>query len=349
MDSDSLKLVLTVGVIVAALLYRASTKGKLHQRITPYRNPLVPENFHRVCKNEADRRTIVWILLAPEEYSRDIAAYMTAQMGWKFVFIVPEKPAYPQANTLEFYQKTDIEIAIQRAYCIIAGPGVIETAAATARNSKLPLILSTGVGIAEWVPVAEKLAGTICILNSLRSAERLNSHLGRPSFFFPPPVFPKQFITHTSRKFITLLPYRSQHLANEIVAALPQFEFMVVGPLLPVAPNVRLVDPSTMKEVYTETGILCVLETPEQFCRVAIEAAASGIPCVGTGGNGLKESMDMAAIYVPANVDAIVAVLIRLKKDPLAYKAASSAAFEHAAALDPIRTFEEFSGWLVRQ
>jgi hypothetical protein len=335
MDSDALKVCLVVGVIAAALFYRASVKGTVGRRITPYRDPLVPENFHRVCEYEKDRRTIVWILLATDQYSREIAGYMGANLGWKFTFVVPPQENKADPRVLEFYQRTEVEKAIQHAYCIFSGPGVIETAASTARNSKLPLVLVTSVGIAEWIPVAEKFTKEIYIVNSLRSADRVNSQLGRPSFLLPPPVFPKQFITHTSRKFITLVPYGALGVADEIVAAAPQFEFTIVG------------SKDNLHEVYSQTGILCVLETPEQFCRIAIEAAASGIPCVGTGGNGLKEAMGDAAIYVPNKVGDIVGALSRLKNDPLAYKAAADAAFKHAASLDPVRTFDEFSSWLL--
>jgi len=337
MDSDALKLCLVTGVIAVALYYRASVKGTVGRRITPYRDPLVPENFHRVCEYERDRREIVWILLATDQYSREIAEYMTANLGWKFTFVVPGPgPGHKGSQrVLEFYQRVEIEEAIRRAYCIFAGPGVIEAAASTARNSKLPLVIVTSVGVAEWIPIVEKFTKEIYIVNSLRSADRVNSQLGRPSFLLPPPVFPKQFITHTSRKFITLVPYGALATAAEIVAAAPQFEFRIVG------------GEHNLQEVYNQTGILCVLETPEQFCRIAIEAAASGIPCVGTGGNGLKEAMGDAAIYVPNKVGDIVGALSRLKNDPLAYKAAADAAFKHAASLDPVRTFDEFSSWLL--
>ena len=339
MDSDALKLCLVIGVVAAALAYRRSAKGRT--RITPYREALVPENFHLECTDESSHRTIVWICLAVDQYAREIAESMERQLGWRFVFVIPDGPA-PIPQTLQFYQRHEIEAAVKKAYCIFSGPGVIETAATTARNSALPLVLVTSVPLEDWIAKAKTITKEIYVVNSTRSAERVNSQFGRPSTLLPPLIFPKQFRTHTTRKFITLVGPGWQ--VDQILESLPQVKFLGIGNCT-LAPNCTQVSPSQLQEAYSQTDILCILGNSEDYCRIALEAAASGIPIVGTPANGLTEAMNDAAIQVP--LADIPAALTTLKNDPIAYKAQREASLERAAALDPVRTLEAFSQWLL--
>jgi hypothetical protein len=339
MDSDALKLCLVVGSIALALMYRRSAKGRT--RITPYREALVPEKFHLVCTDESSRRTIVWICLAVDQHVSEIAESMERQLGWRFVCIVPDGPV-PTPKTLQFYQRQEIEAAVKSAYCIFSGPGVIETAAATARNSALPLVLVTSAPLGDWIQQAMKFTEEVFIVNSTRSAERANSQFGRPTILLPPLIFPKQFRTHTTRKFVTLVGPGWQ--MDQVMESLPHVKFLGIGNCT-LAPNCTLVSPNQLQEAYSQTDILCILGNSEDYCRIALEAAASGIPIVGTPANGLTEAMNDAAIQVP--LAEIPAALATLKNDPIAYKTQREASLERAAALDPVRTLEAFSQWLL--
>lgn len=335
-----MKLCLVVSVLGGVLLYRRAAKGT--GRVTPYREALVPENFHLVCTDESSRRTIVWICLQVDQYAREIAEYMEQQLGWRFVFVVPVAQDAPGPKPLQFYQRQEIETAVRKAHCILSGPGVIETAATTARNSKLPLVLVTSVGLGDWIKKAGELTKEIYVVNSTRAAETLNSQFGRPAILLPPPIFPKQFRTHTSRKFITLVGPGWQ--VDQIVGSLPQFEFLGIGEFTP-APNCIQVPPNHLQEIYSQTDILCIVGNTEPYCRIALEAAASGIPIVGTPAAGLKEAMEDSALLVP--LENIPATLAKLKNDPVAYKAQREASLARSAKLDPVRTLEAFSQWLL--
>lgn len=54
-----------------------------------------------------------------------------------------------------------------------------------------------------------------------------------------------------------------------------------------------------IREVYRRTRVLLVPSKYESFGRVAVEAAASGIPSVCTPTDGLKEAMGDGALYAP--------------------------------------------------
>lgn len=63
-------------------------------------------------------------------------------------------------------------------------------------------------------------------------------------------------------------------------------------------PNVTYLDhQADMTEVYKQTKVLLVPSKYESYGRVAVEAAASGIPSICSMTTGLAEAMDTAALY----------------------------------------------------
>ena len=104
-------------------------------------------------------------------------------------------------------------------------------------------------------------------------------------------------------------------------------------------PNVEIV-PHTpgdrmAKDVYARTRVLLAPSSYESYGRVAVEAMCSGIPVVAHPTPGLMESLGEAGIFADRDdLDAWEAAVKRLFS-PKAYPAASKAAAERAAELDP--------------
>lgn len=122
---------------------------------------------------------------------------------------------------------------------------------------------------------------------------------------------------------------------------LPEHRFLGVrgwGPQQlpdPLPGNVEIVGPvDDMRAVYARTRVLLVPSTYEAYGRVALEAAASGIPTIAHPTPGVEEAMGDAATYVDRDdLDGWVAAIERLD-DPVAYLHASGAAADRFSALD---------------
>lgn len=116
----------------------------------------------------------------------------------------------------------------------------------------------------------------------------------------------------------------------------------------PVPDNVTIIEQSPdMREVYAQTRVLLVPSRHETYGRVALEAAASGIPTIAHPSNGLREAMADAAVYVDrADVDGWVEA-IRSLDDPGVYAERSTPAILRAAAVDPDPELESLERALV--
>lgn len=99
--------------------------------------------------------------------------------------------------------------------------------------------------------------------------------------------------------------------------------------------NVQII-PSTsdMHQVYSRTRILLVPSRHESFGRVALEAAASGIPTIAHPSAGVLEALDDAGLYADReDVDAWIRAIASLD-DPKIYLEASERARSRLAAIN---------------
>jgi glycosyltransferase involved in cell wall biosynthesis len=72
-----------------------------------------------------------------------------------------------------------------------------------------------------------------------------------------------------------------------------------------------------MRTVYARTAVLLVPSIFEPFGRAAVEAAASGIPCISSGVGGLREAIRPGGVFVDADaaIDAWVDAVRALESE----------------------------------
>lgn len=101
-------------------------------------------------------------------------------------------------------------------------------------------------------------------------------------------------------------------------------------------PNVTIYENSPdINKIYEKTKILLMPSSYESWGRVAMEAACSGIPTIGTPTHGLKESLGYAGIFVEhGDVAGYVEQIVKLenKKE---YSKASELAYKRVKELNP--------------
>jgi LmbE family N-acetylglucosaminyl deacetylase len=108
-----------------------------------------------------------------------------------------------------------------------------------------------------------------------------------------------------------------------------------------VPPNVTVLDPQRdMRAVYAQTRILIMPSAYESYGRVALEAAASGIPTIAHPAPGLREALGDAGVWAHrARIDEWSARIEELD-DPICYDAASASARARFDALDTPREID---------
>lgn len=133
--------------------------------------------------------------------------------------------------------------------------------------------------------------------------------LGYPSMVVRPPVFADRYRTETTREYVTLINLTKEKGAPifyDLARENPDQLFLgvrggygVQEVPLTLPENVTIIDntPDIIGEVYARTKILLVPSTYESWGRVAIEAAASGIPIIANPTPGLKESLGSAGLF----------------------------------------------------
>lgn len=167
---------------------------------------------------------------------------------------------------------------------------------------------------------------------------------------FHPPVDPDEYETPRRRaRYITrigLSPQKGGHLFWRLAQEMPGHEFLgVVGgwggqvaPRLEDWPqNVRVyANTPDIKHVYAETRVLLMpSDLHETWGRIAVEAAASGIPTIATPIPGLVESLGDAGIYCHANQPHDWVETIKCLDNKRNYLCHSRAAKRRSAELRP--------------
>jgi hypothetical protein len=306
-------------------------------RVVPHRGALVPENFWKTCppaaEGSADRPLVVWIAdtwMPTNTYPYELSRFLVRAAGWSVVILLPETAAatYDDMPLIAFHQRALVELAVRKAHCILTvGRKVFTVAKDTATNARKrlyrvidgPTDEPADPYTPEFTPAAW-LRPTALVVH--------------------PPFYPRQYHTHTDRTCITLIgcgPHQGPKEFYALARQFPTYSFMAVEGLgeqlaPPKLLNLRAVKaPGDLRGVYSQTGILVILGTSENFPRRALEAAASGIPTVGISSAGLQEVLGDAGIFCEG-VPEIAETIRELREDPVAYKAASKAATKRAAA-----------------
>lgn len=157
-----------------------------------------------------------------------------------------------------------------------------------------------------------------------------------PSVVLSPPVDPARFIT-TPGDAVTLVNLSAAKggvVFWALASAMPERSFLGVrGSYHPQLlkfnyGNVTVKRPTVhmATDVYARTRVLLMPSLHETFGRVAMEAAASGIPTIAHPTAGLREAMGNAATYVERDdLDGWCRALHRLDK-PESYRRASQRA-----------------------
>jgi tetratricopeptide (TPR) repeat protein len=89
-------------------------------------------------------------------------------------------------------------------------------------------------------------------------------------------------------------------------------------------------------------------KSAESWGRVAVEAAASGIPAIAVPTPGLKESLGRAGCLMTLDAAAWSAEIERLFSDENYYRQRSTAALERSAELHPAKQLAAFEAELVK-
>jgi glycosyltransferase involved in cell wall biosynthesis len=116
----------------------------------------------------------------------------------------------------------------------------------------------------------------------------------------------------------------------------------------PVPANVTIVGPvADMRSVYGQTRILLVPSVYEAYGRVALEAAASGIPTIAHPTPGVEEAMGDAAIYVDRDDIAGWQHAIQRLDEASGYSEWSCRAMDRCAQLAPDAEIADLERLLV--
>lgn len=175
-----------------------------------------------------------------------------------------------------------------------------------------------------------------------------------PSMVLPPPVFAEDYRTTPGDRItlVNLTEAKGAPLFWKLAEAMPDRLFLGVlgayGHQIvpdPVPPNVEVI-PNTANmrdDVYARTCILLVPSSYESYGRVAIEAAASGIPVVAHPTPGLLESLGSSGVFRDReDINSWIGILTTLLDAPLAYADVSADMVARSAELDPTADLDLF-------
>ena len=150
------------------------------------------------------------------------------------------------------------------------------------------------------------------------------THHSWPSIVFHPPVDPERFqvIPGDRVSLVNLAEHKGGRMFQVLANRMPDVGFLgcrgVYGrQVIPSERNVEVVGPvADIREVYARTRVLLVPSERESFGRVALEAAASGIPVLCSDLPGLREAMGERGTYLsPKDPDAWEHAIRRTLRD----------------------------------
>jgi glycosyltransferase involved in cell wall biosynthesis len=304
------------------------------ERIAPYREPLISEDFYQVIR--PSEKNIVWILRTFNETSRlyRMIQFIGTNYGIKQVVIVPDRAKLSPQNeipVLEFFQKTEIALAIQQSTHVFCEAGVMETAIITAKRAKRPVYIfvhdeSSNYELKHVLPLY-KNSNVFYTNKTVQGSTEWINHF---SLQFYLPVFMKEFQTHTTRETIVTFCKDSQWKFQRIASELIAYDFLYVPKR------------SDRRPIYTNVAVLCVLNTKTPY-EIILEATASGIPIVAQWSPEYEEVFGDNCIYIRGDdIDDWRKILILLKESPLFYKEQSQKSARLALTYDSYKEMDIF-------
>lgn len=186
-------------------------------------------------------------------------------------------------------------------------------------------------------------------------AQRGETGWDGPSVVIPPPVDPAQHRTRrTGDDLITIVNLNTSKgvdLFWALAAAEPHRRFLAVAggwgrQMIRTLPNVEVIRrPVTdMRPVWARTRILLMPSVAETWGRVALEAAASGIPTIAHPASGLVEALGVDnGVWAGWHDLAAWRRALAELDHPVVYNAASRAARARADQLNPAESLNRFA------
>jgi len=168
-----------------------------------------------------------------------------------------------------------------------------------------------------------------------------------PQIVLPPPIQASRYQVTVEGDAITLLNLseaKGGPLLFELARRMPGRRFLAVRGAYgrqevpdDVPANVEVWDNQPdVREVYRQTRLLLMPSAYESWGRVAVEAAASGIPTIAHPTEGLLESVGPCAIFCDRADPGQWTRAIGDLDDPVEYHRASRLAVARATELDPV-------------
>jgi glycosyltransferase involved in cell wall biosynthesis len=289
----------------------------------------------------------------------DINVYFKT-LGLKVAVIVPESTVnvYDDIPIYQFHQRFEIEAVMRVAQCVCTQSKVIETAAQTSVRARKPLVLfSYDDTLEQWIKIAKKINPATYLVNTSEWLERVYRPQMVPSIVVIPPVFWKQYMTHTTREYITLINLTESNGASmfyRLSKRFPEYKFLgvkgsdkYINP--PRLSNLTVVDNySEIRAVYAQTGIICILSASEfSGVRIALEAGSSGIPVCAHPTKGLNEILGEACLYADReDEDSWANIIMRLQRNAFIYERASREISSKVKSMHPAQEIDRLKGFL---
>jgi len=153
-----------------------------------------------------------------------------------------------------------------------------------------------------------------------------------------PIIIPSDYAAEGPHDCITLINLaqnKGPDILYQLAARFPRKKFLGVKggygeQLISELPNVEILENTAdIRKVYARTRVLLMPSTYESFGRVAIEAAASGIPTVASPTPGLREALGPTGIFVEGDISEWVDVVASLD-NPKRYEVAKRNALKRS-------------------
>ena len=317
------------GVSIGIFLWLQGVEG----RQVPYKEPLVSKDFLPVA-NSPSEKNIVWILRNYTVESRlyRMIQYIGSQYGIPQVVIVPNESKVSLGGSvpiLEFFQKTEIAVAMMKASHVFSEPGVVPCAETTARRGRRPLGIFVHDRRAQREVRSVKNEGSVEIFYTSRSVQDEYADTDLPSFQFYLPVFMKEHVTHTTRERVVCFCREGRWKFQRIAGKLRDYAFFYG-----TFPNFR------------EAGILCIIDGNTPY-ELGLRAAASQIPVICQWTPVFEEVFGDYVIYIRSDSNSEwEAAIARLKEEPLWYRDWSRKALKLSQMYDSPKEMDMFLNYV---